>query len=50
MATVTPTLGSAVFSTRREEQTVKPEIGLDDKDRQGVIDILNQLLADEYML
>jgi starvation-inducible DNA-binding protein len=29
---------------------VKPEIGIEDTDRQGVVDILNRVLADEYVL
>jgi len=29
---------------------MNPEIGLNDQDRRGVVDILNQLLADEYVL
>lgn len=29
---------------------MEPEIGLDEKSRRGVVDILNQLLADEYVL
>jgi starvation-inducible DNA-binding protein len=34
----------------QSKETQRPNIGLSDEDRKGVINILNKLLADEYLL
>lgn len=34
----------------KKGKDMKPNIGIDDKNREGVVDILNILLADEYLL
>ena len=37
-------------ASKREEGTMNPNIGIADKDRTGIVKILNTLLADEYVL
>src|SRR5215470_20166182 len=35
---------------RQKEASMNPNLGINDKDRAGVVKILNALLADEYVL
>jgi starvation-inducible DNA-binding protein len=37
-------------ASKRQEGTMNPNIGIADKDRTGIVKILNTLLADEYVL
>ena len=37
-------------ASKKEEGTMNPNIGITDKDRTGIVKILNTLLADEYVL